>query len=158
VKELKEANAERRKLIKELAAKESTAIIRTEVPTRPDFIMKTSKGVTLIGEVKVVKREFTGTDVARMIQTANELIRRDDSTIALFYGKTDKTSNIVIVSGSLAVNQGLNAGDVVREVSPIIGGGGGGRPNFAQGGGTQPEKLQEAIKKAEETIKQQLKQ
>jgi alanyl-tRNA synthetase len=37
-----------------------------------------------------------------------------------------------------------------------VGGGGGGKPNFAQGGGTQPKKMQEAIQKAEETIKKQL--
>jgi alanyl-tRNA synthetase len=60
------------------------------------------------------------------------------------------------MSGSIAVSQGFNASDVVRGVSYIIGGGGGGRPNFAQGGGTQPEKLQDAVKKAEETIKKQL--
>jgi len=54
------------------------------------------------------------------------------------------------------VKKGANAGEVVRTVSPIIGGGGGGKPNFAQGGGTQPEKLQDAVKVAEETIKKQL--
>jgi alanyl-tRNA synthetase len=61
------------------------------------------------------------------------------------------------MAGKTAVEKGVNAGEIVRLVSPVIGGGGGGKPNFAQGGGTQPEKLQEAIKKAEETIKKQLK-
>jgi alanyl-tRNA synthetase len=139
VKELKEANAERRRLIKELAAKESAT------------------GVTLIGNVKLVKRQFTGIDVDRMVQTASEIIKRDDGTIALFSGSNRRTSNLVIMSGSIAVSQGFNASDIVREVSPIIGGGGGGRPNFAQGGGTQPEKLPDAIRKAEEAIKKQLK-
>jgi alanyl-tRNA synthetase len=146
VKELKEANSEKRKLIKELAEKESA-----------DFVVKNSEGVTVIGEVKIVKQRFKGADVDRMVQTANEVIKRDDGTIALFTGSTDKTSNIVIMSGSVAVNQGFNAGDVVREVAPIIGGGGGGRTNFAQGGGTQPEKLQDAVKAAEEFIRKQLK-
>jgi len=55
-----------------------------------------------------------------------------------------------------AVEKGVNASKVIQEVSPIIGGGGGGKPSFAQGGGTQPEKLQDAVKKAEESIKKQL--
>ena len=55
-----------------------------------------------------------------------------------------------------ALKKGVHAGEVVKAVSPVIGGGGGGRPNFAQGGGTQPEKLREAVEKAEETIKKQL--
>jgi alanyl-tRNA synthetase len=45
----------------------------------------------------------------------------------------------------------------VREASKLIGGGGGGRPNFAQGGGTQVENVQEAAKKAEDALKKQLK-
>jgi alanyl-tRNA synthetase len=156
IKELKEANSEKRKLVKELATKESAAMIKMEDQVQSDSAAKISEGVTVIGEVKIVKRQFTGADVDRMVQTASELIKRDEGTIALFTASTDKTSNIVIMSGSLAVNQGLNAGDVIREVSPIIGGGGGGRPNFAQGGGTKPEKLKDAIKAAEKTIKKQL--
>jgi alanyl-tRNA synthetase len=156
IKELKETNVEKRKLIKELAARESVTLAKIEGNVQPDFVLKTSDGVTMIGNVKLVKREFAGADVARMIQTASEMVKRDDGTIALFSGKNEKTSNLVIMSGSIAVSQGFNASDVVRGVSYIIGGGGGGRPNFAQGGGTQPEKLQDAVKKAEETIKKQL--
>jgi alanyl-tRNA synthetase len=92
-----------------------------------------------------------------MIQTATEMIKKDDRIVALFSGSDDKTSNVVIMSGSMAVNQGLDASAVVREVSPIMGGGGGGRPNFAQGGGANPEKLQDAVGKAEEIIKKQIK-
>jgi alanyl-tRNA synthetase len=60
------------------------------------------------------------------------------------------------MAGAVAVKKGVNAGEVVREVSPIIGGGGGGKPNFAQGGGTKPEKLEDAVKAAEKLIKKQL--
>jgi alanyl-tRNA synthetase len=56
------------------------------------------------------------------------------------------------------VKKGVNAGEIVKAASPIIGGGGGGKPNFAQGGGTKPEKLQDAVKAAEEAIRKQLKQ
>jgi alanyl-tRNA synthetase len=96
-------------------------------------------------------------DVNRMVQTANEIIKRDEATVALFYGSDGKTARILAMAGKKAVEKGVNASEIVRVVSPLIDGGGGGKPNFAQGGGTRPEKLQEAIKKAEETIKQQLK-
>jgi alanyl-tRNA synthetase len=39
----------------------------------------------------------------------------------------------------------VNAGNLIKTIAPIIGGGGGGRPNMAQAGGKQPEKLAEAI-------------
>jgi alanyl-tRNA synthetase len=148
VEELKEANSEKRKLIKELAAKESAI----DTPELVETIQVTD-GIML------VKRDFQEEiDINRMVQTANEIIKRNEATITLFYGADGKNARILVMAGKAAVKKGANAGELVRVVSPIIGGGGGGRPNFAQGGGTKPEKLQEAVKAAEETIRKQLKQ
>jgi alanyl-tRNA synthetase len=61
------------------------------------------------------------------------------------------------MAGETAVQKGVNAGSIVKEVAPIFGGGGGGRPNFAQGGGTKPDKLMDAVQAAEEAVKKQLK-
>ncbi len=152
VEELKEANMEKKKLLKELAKKEGALLAEPEGPVRPDLIIKTADGK----EIRVECKTFSGTDVERMVQTASEIIKRNDGTITVFAGANDKTSNIVIMSGSSVVNAGFNAGSLIREIAPIIGGGGGGRPNFAQGGGTRPEKLPEAIKVAKEIIKKQL--
>jgi alanyl-tRNA synthetase len=149
MKDLKEANAERRKLIKELATKESAGLEEAKATEAPREV----------GGIKLVKRDFLEVvDVNRMVQTANEMIKRDEATVTLFYGTDGKTARMLVMAGKAAVEKGVNAGEIVRLVSPIIDGGGGGKPNFAQGGGTRPEKLQEAIKKAEENIKRQLKQ
>jgi alanyl-tRNA synthetase len=146
VKELKALNSEKRKLVKELAAKES-AIGLADVAG----VAQEIDGVTL------VKRDFQEeSDVNRMVQTANEMIRRNEATVVLFYGADRKNARVLVMAGEVAVKKGVNANDVVRVVSAIIGGGGGGKPNFAQGGGTQPEKLQDAVKVAEEAIKKQL--
>ncbi len=156
VKELKEANLEKRKLLKEITAIAAKAVQEKGTSETKVTIDRISRPEEIGNGVRLVTGEFATVDVDRMIQMASEMIKRDDGTIALFYGKNEKTSNLVIMSGPVAVSQGFNASAVVREVSPIIGGGGGGRPNFAQGGGTQPEKLQEAVKAAEETIRKQL--
>jgi alanyl-tRNA synthetase len=145
-KELKAANSEKRRLIKELSAQESGGLTLTISETIPE-----------INGVKLVKRDFhEAIDVDRMVQTANNIIKRDEATVTLFYGTDGKTGRILVMAGKAALKKGIHAGEVVKMVSPIIGGGGGGKPNFAQGGGTQPEKLKDAIKKAEETIKKQL--
>ncbi|MCJ7560743.1 alanine--tRNA ligase, partial [Candidatus Bathyarchaeota archaeon] len=148
VKELKEANAEKRRLIKELAAKESATFDQAKTPEAAQEI----NGITL------VKRDFQEEiDVNRMVQTASKIIERNEATVALFFGTDGKTARILVMAGNAAVEKGVNANEIVRKVAPVIGGGGGGKPNFAQAGGTQPEKLQDAVKKAEETIKKQLK-
>jgi alanyl-tRNA synthetase len=146
VKELKEVNSEKRKLVKELAVKESAT-----------SVIDLSGIVQQIGGVTLVKRDFEGEiDVNRMVQTANEMIKRNEATVTLFYGSNGKNARVLVMAGKAAIKKGANANDVVRTVSPIIGGGGSGKPNFAQGGGTKPEKLEDAIKVAEELIKKQL--
>jgi alanyl-tRNA synthetase len=146
-RELKEGNAERRRLIKELAAKETTNV-QTGATEKAEEI----------NGVKLVLRDFSESiDVERMVQTANELIKADEAIVTVFYGSDGKNARIIIMAGKIAIDKGANAGDIVREVSTIIGGGGGGKPNFAQGGGTTTEKLAEAIKKAKEALSKQLK-
>ncbi|MGB9914937.1 MAG: alanine--tRNA ligase [Candidatus Bathyarchaeales archaeon] len=147
VKELKEANAENRRLIKELAARDSAAL---EQP-------KAAEQAEEIGGVTIVERCFQEVDVNRMVQTANEIVKRNEAVVALFFAADEKNARVLVMAGKGAVEKGVNAGEIVRAAASIIGGGGGGKPNFAQGGGTQPEKLQEAVKTAKEIIKKQLK-
>jgi len=148
VKELKEATAERRKLIKEIAMRESVA-----AEARPE--MEVTKP---IGDVKLMIRDFKESiDVDRMVQTANEIIKRDEATVTVFYGTDGKSARIMVMAGKTALEKGVNASEIAREASAVIGGGGGGKPNFAQGGGTQVDKLSEAMKKVEEILKKQLK-
>jgi alanyl-tRNA synthetase len=111
------------------------------------------KGITIL------ERDFEKEiNLELMVQTANEIIKQNEATITLFFGANEKTANILVMAGKIAVKKGVNACDVVRKVSPIIGGGGGGRANFAQGGGTQPKNIQEAIQKANELIIKQIKE
>jgi len=148
VKELKEANAEKRRLIKEIAERESTVL-----GGRPE-----GEEIKQIEGIKIVIRDFKETiDVDRMVQTANEMIKKDEAIVTMFYGTDGKNARIMVMAGKTALEKGVNASEIIREASAIIGGGGGGKLNFAQGGGTQIEKLSEAIKKAEEVLKKQLK-
>ncbi len=147
MKELKEARTEAKRLVKELAEKESITVDKT----------KSAELAVEIEGVSLVKRDFGEViDVNRMVQTASEIIKRNHATVAIFYGSDGKTGRIMIMAGETAVSKGANANQIVKEVSPIINGGGGGRLNFAQGGGTKPENLLEAVKAAEEAIKKQL--
>ncbi len=146
VRELKEGNAERRRLIKELAAKEITGVGTKEAE-------KTEE----INGVRIVLRDLQNSiDVDRMVQTANEIIKRDEATVTVFYGSDGKNARIMVMVGKVAAKKGVNANEIVREASAIIGGGGGGKSNFAQGGGTEIGKLSEAVKTAKDSLKKQL--
>jgi len=69
----------------------------------------------------------------------------DDGRATLLAGVTDDL-----------VSKGLKAGDIVKEIAPIVDGGGGGRPQMAQAGGKNPKKIGDALAKAGEIIKQKL--
>jgi len=148
VRELKEVLKEKRHLIKELAIKESTI-----GKARPEIEV-----VRRLNGIKLVMRDFKeAIDVDRMVQTATETIKRDEATVAIFYGTDGKNARIMIMAGKTTLEKNVDASEIVKEASVIIGGSGGGKPNFAQGGGTKIKKLPEAIQKAEELLKNQLK-
>lgn len=75
----------------------------------------------------------------------------DDDVIVLIGGKD---GNLPIVShvSSLAQKEGIRAGDLVKAVSAILGGSGGGRPEMASGGGRDVSKIDEALAKVKELI------
>lgn len=145
--EWKEARRERERLLKEIAEKESTP------QTVTADLMRTQK----IGNIKFATREFKPLDVDRMIKTASELTKKDPSSVLVFYGNDEKTARIVVMAGKQAINRGIDARSIANEAASTLGGGGSGRPDFAQGGGTHLKNLSEAVQKAEETVKKQLK-
>ena len=67
----------------------------------------------------------------------------------------DKVTLVAGVSRDL-VEKGVSAGNWVRDVAPVVGGGGGGKPDLAQAGGKQPAKLPEALAKAREVARTML--
>ena len=61
-----------------------------------------------------------------------------------------KVQIVVAVTPDLIAR--VKAGQIVKEIAPIVGGGGGGRPDFAEAGGKQPEKIDEMLRAAEAVV------
>ena len=76
------------------------------------------------------------------------------SVIVLGFAEGDKATLLAAVTDDLIKKSAPR--DILKQIAPIIEGGGGGRPNMAQAGGKKPEKLDEAIAKAAEVIKTKL--
>ena len=75
-----------------------------------------------------------------------------------FNDRLEARGKVVLVAGVSRdlVEKGVSAGNWVRDVAPIVGGGGGGKADLAQAGGKQPEKLPEALAKAKEVARAML--
>nr|WP_264296306.1 MULTISPECIES: alanine--tRNA ligase [Blautia] len=65
--------------------------------------------------------------------------------------------NLLAMVTDSAMKAGAHAGNLVKGMAAVVGGGGGGRPNMAQAGGKNPEKVPEALEKAAELLEGQLK-
>jgi alanyl-tRNA synthetase len=70
------------------------------------------------------------------------------SGILIIGGVTEGKPQILIAVTDDQAKQGVHAGSLIKQIAPIIGGGGGGRPNMAQAGGKDPSKLDEALQAA----------
>jgi len=97
-----------------------------------------------IAGVRVLAREAVGLDAAAMRQLSDTLLARIKSGVVVLGRSSDGKASLIVRS-SADVSGKIPAGQVIRELAPIIGGRGGGKPDMAEGGGNQPEKLAEAL-------------
>ncbi len=88
------------------------------------------------------------------VRSAIDMIKKKAKSAAVVFAFADdgKVMIIAAVTDDL-IKKGLKAGDIVKQIAPIVGGGGGGRSQMAQAGGKNPEKIPEALKKAKDIIK-----
>ena len=92
----------------------------------------------------------TLTDVApdALRSMGDELKNKGDNVVAVVAGVNGEKANIVAVCGKEAIARGVKAGDVVREIAKLAGGGGGGRPDSAMAGCKNVDKLPDAMAQA----------
>ncbi|MFW3413162.1 alanine--tRNA ligase [Aliarcobacter butzleri] len=128
--------------------KEQIKDLKKEIETSQS---KTSSPIeeTIINDTKVIISVVENGDLKKIVddtKNANEKV-----AIFLLQAKDDK---VLIVAGSKNTN--IKAGDWIKNIAPIVGGGGGGRPDFAQAGGKDTSKIQEAKTKALDYAKENL--
>jgi alanyl-tRNA synthetase len=94
--------------------------------------------------IKVVTRELEGVQPAAMRQLADRLREEHGSAVVALASKfEDRVALVVAVTPDLSAQ--VKAADIIRKIAPIVGGSGGGRPDFAQAGGRLPDKARQAL-------------
>ncbi|MFN2512817.1 MAG: alanine--tRNA ligase [Pyrinomonadaceae bacterium] len=108
-----------------------------------------------IAGVRVLAREASGLDAAGMRQLSDTLLARIKSGVVVL-GRTGDGKASLIVRTSPDISKRVPAGQVIKELAPIVGGRGGGKPDMAEGGGNQPEKLAEALEASYQVVERLL--
>jgi alanyl-tRNA synthetase len=120
--------------------KEQVKTLKSEVQAAQSATKKELSATELKGATVIVEEVEAG-DIKELIDEAKN--RYPNIAIMLFQKKGDK---VMIACGSKETN--IKAGNWIKEIAPILGGGGGGRPDFAQAGGKDASKIGEATEKA----------
>jgi alanyl-tRNA synthetase len=108
-----------------------------------------------INGVKVLAKTVEGLDKGGMRHLSDTLLAKMKSgVVVLARTEEDKVSFIVRVSDDLT--QKVSAGKIVQEIAPIVGGRGGGKPDMAEGGGTDASKLGEALEASYKVVEDML--
>ncbi len=100
--------------------------------------------------VKWIIAQIPNADQPTLAALANRLAKKHASVAVLLGSVQDGKVFLTALATQDLVQKGVHAGTIVREVAKVAGGGGGGRPDFAQAGGKTPERLEEALKVARE--------
>ena len=110
-----------------------------------------------VGDLKVVTAVRQGTDANDLRKLGDFLRDKDASIVAVLGTVNGEKVTLLAVCGKNAVASGIKAGDIIRNIAPIVGGKGGGKPDSAMGGGTNALKLDDALAAVDDFVAEHLK-
>lgn len=102
--------------------------------------------------IKVVSYAVEGVDGNALRDLADKIRDKVGSGVVVLASASNDKVNLVAMATKDSLQKGIHCGKIIKEVASIVGGGGGGRPDMAQAGGKNPEKIAEAIEKSYEII------
>src|SRR5215217_5751807 len=106
--------------------------------------------------VFVLSEALTGLDSNTLRDISDNIRQKLGNAVVMLGSESDGRAHLVANVSPSVVERGVKAGDLMRAVAPVIGGGGGGRDTLAQAGGKAPEKLGEALELARAEIEKAL--
>ncbi|AVL00246.1 alanine--tRNA ligase [Pediococcus inopinatus] len=97
------------------------------------------------GQYSVVASVVNVTGMAQLRDLADDWKQRKASDVLILGAAVGEKANLLVAVSDAQVKAGLKAGDLIKAISKEINGGGGGRPNLAQAGGSNPSGLKQAL-------------
>ena len=106
--------------------------------------------------VKLLAASVSGVDMNGLRDLGDQLKTKIGEGVIVLISDCDGKVNMVAMATQGAMDKGAHAGNLIKGIAALVGGGGGGRPNMAQAGGKNPAGIPDAIAKCEEVLATQL--
>ena len=135
--------------------------LKGEVESLKSKLAKDAMGDVMnqVEEVKGVKflaANLEGVDMNGLRDLGDQLKEKLGEGVILLASVNDGKVSLMATATDGAMKQGAHAGNLIKAVAKLVGGGGGGRPNMAQAGGKNPAGVADALKAAKEALEGQL--
>ena len=135
--------------------------LKGEVESLKSKLAKDAMGDVMnqVEEVKGVKflaTSLEGVDMNGLRDLGDQLKEKLGEGVILLASVNDGKVSLMATATDGAMKQGAHAGNLIKAVAKLVGGGGGGRPNMAQAGGKNPAGVEDALKAAKEALEGQL--
>lgn len=105
-----------------------------------------------VNGTSLIAQEVQVKDMNQLRQLADRWKQQDSSDVLVLGLKNDGKVNLIVAMNDSAQEKGLKSGDLIKAIAPLVGGGGGGRPDMAQAGGKNPAGLPDALKEAKNWV------
>ena len=106
--------------------------------------------------VKLLAASVAGVDMNGLRDLGDQLKAKIGEGVIVLISDCDGKVNMVAMATQGAMDKGAHAGNLIKGIAALVGGGGGGRPNMAQAGGKNPAGIPDAIAKCEEVLAAQV--
>ena len=112
------------------------------------------KNVESVNGISFIAAEVKVKDMNQLRQLADQWKQKAASDVLVLANASDQKVNLLAAMSPDSVARGLKAGDLIKMIAPLVGGGGGGRPDMAQAGGKNPAGIKDALAKVAEFLQQ----
>ena len=121
-----------------------------------DALGDVSNQVKEICGMQYFSAKLNGVDMNGLCDLGDQMKAKITDGMIVLASECDGKVNLIAMATDSAMKKGAHAGNLIKQIAGLVGGGGGGRPNMAQAGGKNPAGMDEALMKAEEVLKGQL--
>lgn len=115
-----------------------------------------TENIETINGIKFIAMQVSGVEMNELRNLGDKLKNDVDEGMVVLASDVDGKVNLLCMAGDNALKAGAHAGNIIKAIATLVGGGGGGRPNIAQAGGKNPAGIKDALDKAKEEFKSQL--
>ena len=111
-----------------------------------------------VNGIYILAKQLSDVDMNGMRDLGDEAKQKLGEAFLVFACEAGGKANLIAMATDGAMKKGAHAGNLIKEIASLVGGGGGGRPNMAQAGGKNPTGIVEALERAQIVMKKQITQ